>query len=152
MIRTGARPAGIAALGALCLESGIPRYGSDFDENMHALELGLSRAISFTKGCYVGQESVARLKASGRISRNLTPLFIRGSVPLPAGTRLMDSAGSDAGFVTSSIYSPTLKTPIALGYVSPDYVAAGSVLLERNSNTSVVVADSFRAGSLSRHG
>ena len=120
-----------ATADAIRLEAGVPLFHRDMDEETIPLEAGIeSRAISFTKGCYVGQEVVIRVlhRGHGRVARKLVGLRLNGDrVPL-AGAAIR-SADRDVGRVTSSAYSPALKHPIALGYVHRDFVAPGTSLI-----------------------
>ncbi|HEX7251257.1 MAG TPA: hypothetical protein VF376_00155 [Thermoanaerobaculia bacterium] len=115
----------------LRIEAGRPRFGKDADESHLADEVGLNEAISTTKGCYVGQEIVARLRTYGRVKRRLVGFrFPQGMIP--EGTLLrFREAESDSkiewGRVTSAAVSPTVG-PIGLGYAFRD-VPSGGVLV-----------------------
>ena len=112
----------------LRIESGVPRFGRDMDEETIPLEAGIeSRAISFTKGCYVGQEVIIRVlhRGHGRVARKLVGLTIDGSDVPPPGARIT-SGEREIGEVTSSTMSPALERPVALGYVHRDFVEAGT--------------------------
>ena len=129
--RAGASPATAADVEAVRIESGRPRFGIDMDGDTIPLEAGLEdRAISRTKGCYVGQEVIVRVidRGHGRVARRLVGLTFAADEPIPvAGTRIA-AGGRDAGRITSSVWSPSLARPIALGYVHRDYTAAGTPL------------------------
>ena len=88
MIKAGATPVGGIALEWLRIASGIPRYGTDIRERDLAQETGQDRALSFTKGCYVGQEIVERIRSRGAVHRMFTGFLIEGGRP-DAGTELM---------------------------------------------------------------
>ena len=110
------------------IEAGRPRDGVDVDESRTPDEAGLAGAVSATKGCYVGQEIVARMRTYGRVPRRLVGFeFSDGPVP-PAGARLVapGQSGREAGRVTSAIASPR-RGPIGLGYAARD-VAEGETL------------------------
>ena len=110
----GAIPVGEAAVECLRVEHGRPRYGIDLDETVIPQEAGLNeRAVSFTKGCYVGQETVARLYYRGKPNRNLRGLRLSG--PAEPGEELI-FAGRAVGRITSVASSPRFG-PIALGFV-----------------------------------
>jgi folate-binding protein YgfZ len=117
----------------LRIESGIPKYGVDMDETTIVPELGLDGLISYNKGCYVGQEIIARIHFRGHVAKQLTGLVLQaetrpvGSVSLDQ-TELKSSDGKNAGRITSITYSPKLKRTIALGYVRYDYLADGTEL------------------------
>src|SRR5262249_2121769 len=99
------------------VEAGTPLYGADVTENNLAPEVGrTAQAISYTKGCYLGQEPIVRLRDLGHANRELTGLRIDGPEPAPAGAKLWRE-GKEVGQVTSSVYSPALGTAIALAYV-----------------------------------
>src|SRR4029079_6529352 len=112
----------------LRIEAGVPRFGRDMDEETIPLEAGIeSRAISFTKGCYVGQEVIIRVlhRGHGRVARKLVGLTIDGSdVPQP-GPQITSGHRSIVEF-TSVTMSPALQLPIALGYVHSDFVEPGT--------------------------
>ena len=124
----GATPLDESTSEALRIESGVPLFGVDMDGETIPLEAGIeARAISFTKGCYVGQEVVIRVlhRGHGRVARKLVGLSIDGErVPTPgAAIRANDR---ELGEVTSSTWSPALKRPIALAYVHRDFVEPGT--------------------------
>lgn len=108
-------PAGSAeAAEVVRVESGRPRYGVDLDNTVIPQEAGLNeRAVNFEKGCYVGQETVARLFYRGKPNRRL--LGLRSAEPLPAGAEL-ERNGKVVARVTSSVVSPE-HGPIALAFV-----------------------------------
>jgi folate-binding protein YgfZ len=110
------------------VESGVPRFGTDMDEDTIPLEAGIEdRAISLTKGCYVGQEIIIRVlhRGHGRVARRLVGLVVDGgSVPdRGAGIR---AGEREIGSVTSAVRSPAAGAPLALGYVHRDFAAAGT--------------------------
>jgi folate-binding protein YgfZ len=117
-----------AALEAARIEAGYPLFGIDMTDDTIPLEAGIEdRAISMSKGCYVGQEVIIRVlhRGHGRVARKLVNLRIDAVVP-PRGTRLF-AADRDVGFVTSAAASPRLG-PIALAYVHRDFLAPGTTL------------------------
>jgi folate-binding protein YgfZ len=124
----GVRPCGQQALETFRIEAGFPRYGRDLTEDNLPQEVGRDRlAISLTKGCYLGQETVARIDSRGHVNRLLCGLvFAAGQVPVP-GTELR--AGSAAvGEVTSAAFSPARNTAVALGYVRRGHNEPGTTL------------------------
>lgn len=123
----GLRPVGLTALTMLRIEAGIPWYGIDMDENRIVLEVGLDQAISFKKGCYLGQEVVERASARGHINRKLSGLVIQGDELPVSGDKLWHDT-QEVGWVTSVARSPRLGQPIALGYVRRAQLAAGTQL------------------------
>jgi folate-binding protein YgfZ len=120
----GLNPVGMTALEALRLEAGFPKYGVDVDENTIILEAGYKDAISFSKGCYLGQEVVARATHIGRVNKQLARIDLETQEPPPKGTRLK-SEGLDAGFITSAAFSPGLGRVAGLGYANRDFAKAG---------------------------
>jgi folate-binding protein YgfZ len=112
----GAVVASEAALEVLRVEAGIPRFGAELGEHALPAELRLeSRAISFTKGCYTGQEVVARMHSRGRVGHLLVGMVIEGDA-LPAIGAALEAGGSRVGEVTSAAHSPSAGV-IALGFV-----------------------------------
>lgn len=113
---------------AIRIEAGVPVFHRDMDEETIPLEAGIeSRAISLTKGCYVGQEVIVRVlhRGHGRVARRLVGLTIEGESVPPSGSPIR-SADREIGQVTSSVFSPALERPIALGYVHRDFVTPGT--------------------------
>jgi folate-binding protein YgfZ len=104
------------AVEARRIEAGLPRYGVDVTEDHFPFEANLDRAISYTKGCYVGQEVVARAHARGHANKRLVGLRLEGEGAAATGAPVSSEARPDAGVVTSSIVSPDVG-PIALAYV-----------------------------------
>jgi folate-binding protein YgfZ len=120
------------------IESGRPAFGKDMDEDTIPLEAGIEeRAISQTKGCYVGQEIIIRVlhRGHGRVARRLVGLVLDGATPAP-GARIR-SGERDIGFITSSARSPSLERPIALAYVHRDFVEPGTVVSVAGTDTQV---------------
>jgi folate-binding protein YgfZ len=123
---SGARLVSPEAIEIARVEAGYPVFGIDMTDDTIPLEAGIeSRAISLTKGCYVGQEVIIRVlhRGHGRVVRKLVSLRVEGPPP-PRGARLF-AADRDVGFVTSAAASPRLGT-IAMGYLHRDFLAAGT--------------------------
>jgi glycine cleavage system T protein len=121
---------GLEALNTLRIESGTPRFGVDMTEATIPIEANLQSAISYTKGCYVGQEVIARIDARGHVNRQLVGLLL-GDAGLPeAGARIY-SPEREVGWITSATQSPTMQQTIALGYVRRESLAPGTALQVR---------------------
>jgi folate-binding protein YgfZ len=114
----GARMAGDAAVAAARVEAGRPQWGADMDDSTLPQEANLDAlgAISYTKGCYTGQEVVARLHFRGHVNKRLIGLRIEGSAVPPAGTTVTDAEGKEVGDVRSAVLSPRFG-PIALAMI-----------------------------------
>jgi folate-binding protein YgfZ len=115
---------------AVRVESGAPLFGRDMDEETIPLEAGIeARAISFSKGCYVGQEVIIRVlhRGHGRVARKLVGLTVDGDQVPEAGSTIR-SGDREIGHVTSSVASPALKRPIALAYVHRDFLEPGTAV------------------------
>ena len=126
----GAAPAGAEVGEVLRVEAGRPAFLLDMDGDTIPLEAGIEgRAVSFTKGCYPGQEIVIRIvhRGHGRVARRLTGLLIEGS-EVPARDDLLRAGERDVGRVTSAVYSPSLDRPIAIAMVHRDSFEPGSEL------------------------
>lgn len=122
-------PVGLAALDILRVEAGRPQYGIDMDENNLPLEAAIEeRAISYTKGCYIGQETVARMKYRGQANRLLTGLKLQGEAIPPKGARIRKD-DKEVGWITSAIFSPGFKSPLAMGYIHRDYTQPGTLVV-----------------------
>ena len=107
--------ASLEALEILRIEAGIPAFGSELDDTVLPAEAGLLDAVSQTKGCYVGQEVVARMETAGRVSHRLVGLELSGQTLPEAGSPILADA-KRVGEVTSCCRSPAAG-PIALGFV-----------------------------------
>ncbi len=123
------------------IENGRPVFGTDMTEDTIPLEAGIEdRAISLTKGCYVGQEIIVRVlhRGHGRVARRLVGLTLDPGAAVPAHGAAIRSGDREIGTVTSAAMSPALGRPIALGYVHRDFVEAG---------TAVAIADGVPASA-----
>lgn len=116
LVKLGSRPAGMAALDILRMEAGWPWFGVDFDESNLLMEALTPNHVSFTKGCYLGQEVVIRVEHQGHLNKKLSGLLVSGEVAPSAGAGIL-SGDRKVGTVTSAVFSPALKRVIALGYV-----------------------------------
>jgi folate-binding protein YgfZ len=124
----GVTPVGLEALEILRLEAGYPRYGIDVDETTIILEAGYRDAISFNKGCYLGQEVVARATHIGRVNKNLVQLRTDSDRP-PIPKSKLHASGNEVGYITSAAFSPGLKTVVGLGYAQRDFAKEGTRLV-----------------------
>jgi tRNA-modifying protein YgfZ len=119
----------------LRIENGVPKYGVDMDESTVVLETGLDEAVSFTKGCYIGQEIIARIHFRGHVAKRLTGLILdTAEVPLaseivPGTQEITTPDGKNAGRITSLVMSPGTGKLIALALVRYDYLAEGTRLM-----------------------
>lgn len=116
-----ARWAGSEAGEILRVEAGLPRYGVDMDEENILLETGLDQAVSFQKGCYLGQEVIERVHSRGHVNKKLAGLTLDGGTPARRGDRI-SIGDKEIGRVTSSVFSPKVNRVIALGYLQRDYL------------------------------
>jgi folate-binding protein YgfZ len=124
----GAMHCGSAEFAALRIESGMPLCGVDFDEENLPQEVGRDeQAISFTKGCYLGQETVARIDALGHVNQQLVGVRFAGPGIPEAKTELTNN-GASAGRLTSVTFSPQLAAPLAMAMVRRNWTAPGSKL------------------------
>jgi folate-binding protein YgfZ len=134
LVAAGARPVGQDALEVLRVEAGVARYGADVDATNVVLEAGADEAVSYTKGCYVGQEIIARIHWRGHVAKRLTGLLAEdvddagGSLTPGAKIKTKD-ASREIGRVSSVVFSPRLRKRIALGVVKYDFLAAGTEVL-----------------------
>jgi folate-binding protein YgfZ len=139
LVDAGAAPAGAETYDILRVEGGTPIYGRDIDENRFAVEVGRTCAISYTKGCYLGQEPIVMARdRAGHVNRYFRGYKFDG--PTVAGAKLVGSDGKDTGIVTSAVVSPRLG-PIGLGYVRRGGESAGTVLKLEAVGTRATVSD-----------
>jgi folate-binding protein YgfZ len=112
----GLRPVGMAALDLLRVEAGWPWYGVDFDDSHLLMEALTPNHVSFTKGCYLGQEVVIRVEHQGHLNKKLAGLLVSGAI-VPSAKADILSGERKVGTVTSAVFSPAQKRVVALGYV-----------------------------------
>ena len=126
LVKAGAVPVGADVLEMLRIGRGVPRYGADIRERDLPQETGQMRALSFTKGCYLGQEIVERIRSRGAVRREFASFEVHGPLPAP-GTKIQADE-KEVGEITSSAELPmaTGKRQIALGYRRRE--AAGNAL------------------------
>jgi folate-binding protein YgfZ len=124
--KAGATAVGFDALDILRVEAGIPRYGVDVDETNVVLEAVPDDAVSFTKGCYIGQEIIARIHWRGHVAKKLSGLIFDEQGEAKPGDKIRTPDGKEIGRLTSVTRSPHLDRQIALGYVKYDYLAPGT--------------------------
>lgn len=124
----GGGPMGYTALNALRLEQGIPWFSYDFGEKQIPHEAGLENShISYSKGCYTGQEIVERVRSRGQVNRVRAFLKIESSDP-PSGGSPVLSDGQEVGFLTRSAFSPALNSAIAFAYLRREKSTPDSIL------------------------
>ncbi|MFN2499148.1 MAG: aminomethyltransferase family protein [Pyrinomonadaceae bacterium] len=136
--QAGARAVGYDALEILRIEAGVPRYGIDMNDTNVVTETNLDDAVSYTKGCYVGQEIIARIKYRGHVAKKLSGLMFERRVEIHAGAIVSSVDGKEIGRITSLTYSPKLNRGIALAYLKYDYLTPGTELKVGTSEHDIV--------------
>jgi len=131
----GAQPIGEDTFEILRVEAGIARFGQDMDETNVVPETNLDDTVSYTKGCYVGQEIIVRIKHRGHVAKKMTGLRFETDQQIEPGAVIRSTENHEIGRVTSAVISPRLGS-IGLGYVRYEYLAEG---------THVVVGDGIDA-------
>ena len=130
LLKAGARPTGTAALNLFRISRGIPQFGVDIRERDLPQETGQTRALNFTKGCYLGQEIVERIRSRGAVHRLFTAFAVEGTLPEPGAKILAgeNTEEKEVGEITSSAILPLPggDRPVALGYLRRE--AAGKDL------------------------
>lgn len=122
----GLREVGPEAYEAVRVESGHPAWGAELGDEVNPLEAGLASSIHWNKGCYIGQEVIARLDTYQKVQRHLVGLRLPAGSPLPAPRAGVRVDGEPVGWVTSAVLSPALGEPIALAYVKTKHAAEGT--------------------------
>ena len=113
----------------LRIENGVPLYGVDMDETTVVLETGLDEAVSFNKGCYIGQEIIARIHFRGHVAKQLTGLIFEDeNAEINAGDELKSTDEKNAGKITSVTFSPKIGKKIALAFVRYAFLAENTPL------------------------
>jgi folate-binding protein YgfZ len=113
----------------LRIEAGIPLYGIDMDETTIVTETNLDDAVSFSKGCYLGQEIIVRIKHRGHVAKKLAGLVLETTATVALGAKVFSADGPEIGRITSSTVSPRLDRTIALGYVKYDYLTPATQVI-----------------------
>ena len=129
LINAVAQPVSDETFEVLRIEAGIARYGRDMDETTIVTETNLDDAVSYTKGCYVGQEIIVRIKHRGHVAKKITGLRFETDHPIEPGTLIKSDDGTEIGKVTSTAVSPKLGNTIGLGYLRYEYLEAGTNVL-----------------------
>jgi folate-binding protein YgfZ len=131
----GGGACGWQALEAARIEAGIPRFGSDMDETNLPQECGIeSSAISYNKGCYIGQEVLNRIHTMGHVNRHLSGFKLAENLEnLPQRGDKLFFEGREIGFITSALLSRRLRRPIALGFVRRERDQVGGELTLRTA-------------------
>lgn len=123
----------------LRIESATPLFGVDFDENTLPQEAKLFAALNFNKGCFVGQEIVARLQHRGHVGKQLVQLKLPGDVSLSKRDKIYNSGGEEIGWVTSVCYSFKYQSILALGYLRHHFLNLEKVII--GSVTATVISE-----------
>jgi folate-binding protein YgfZ len=133
--QAGGRACGWRALEIARIESGISRFGVDMDESNLASEAGIDeRAISYSKGCYIGQEVIARIRTYGQVAKSLRGLRLADDLKsLPLKGDKLFHGDKEIGYITSATASPALKANVALGYVRREANEIGTELTLRSA-------------------
>jgi folate-binding protein YgfZ len=125
----GGSPIGYRALDMLRLEAGIAWFGTDFDEHHIPQEAGVEAThVSFTKGCYTGQEIVERVRSRGHVNRRLTGVQFSSAEAPQGATEVLAADGTEVGQVTSAAFSPLAGKAIGMAYLRRDYQQPGTKL------------------------
>ena len=132
----GAGWVGERAQNILRVEAGMPRYGVDFSEDNLLLEVGLEDSYSYSKGCYLGQEVVERIRSRGHVNRKLCGLMLDGDRTAAASDAIL-AGDHEIGIITSSVISFELNRPIALGYVYKDFWSPGTKVTVRREGDAI---------------
>lgn len=122
----GATPISERVEEILRIEAGIARYGRDMDESNVVTETNLDDAVSYTKGCYLGQEIIVRIKHRGHVAKKLTGLRFETDQIVEAGSVIKSTDDKDIGRVTSATFSPKLQATVGLGYVRYEHLTPGT--------------------------
>ena len=146
LINAGAEPVSEDTFDALRVEAGIARYGRDMDESNVVVETNLDDAVSYSKGCYIGQEIIVRIKHRGHVAKKLTGLRFDTDEKIESGA-VIKSDDKEIGRVTSAVFSPKLNSTIALGYVRHEYLDSGTTVSTDKNIAATVTELPFVRGS-----
>jgi folate-binding protein YgfZ len=132
------------------MEAGIPLFGRELGPDVNPMQAGLEdRAVDFEKGCYIGQEVIAKIKYLGQVNRGLVGIRIAGNVVPPEGARVMFDK-RETGVITRAIFSPTLEGVIAFAYLHRDAMVPGT-RVEIQFNDGIFEGEVSRLPFFSKH-
>lgn len=138
IVEADVRPAGIAVFHALRIKAGFPIYGIDITEDNLAQEVArTAKAINFKKGCYLGQEPIARIDALGHVNQELRTIKLSHALAPAPGGLVVDKDGKPIGHVTSYAMLPEEHVPIALAYLHRSFLQAGTDVFVKCDDDSV---------------
>ena len=135
----GGRAVGHQAAEICRIEAGIPRYGAEIDDKTLPQETGRLNAISYTKGCYLGQEIVERVRSRGHVNRLLARLEIDSDTPPAQGEKVV-AQGNEAGEITSAAWSPALEKVVALAWMRAECVRAEEGLTVESASARIAAS------------
>jgi aminomethyltransferase len=137
LVDSGATPLSDETVELVRIASGRPRYGQDIRERELPQETEQSQALHFSKGCYVGQEIVERIRSRGSVHRKFSGFRVEGALPQPG--EKIQADGKDVGEVTSVASLPTAhgEKLVALGYVRREFASAGKELMAGSARLSI---------------
>jgi folate-binding protein YgfZ len=137
LLAAGAQPVGAEALELFRVAAGIPRYGQDIRDRELPQETEQMHALNFSKGCYIGQEIVERIRSRGNVHRKLAGFVVQGPAPSP-GTKLIAN-GKEVGEITSTAAVPSANGDrlLALGYIRREVAQPGTILQAGESTAKV---------------
>jgi len=135
-LAAGARLVGSRAHESLRIEAGTPYYAHDVDDTVLLPEIPIEPWVSYTKGCYIGQEVVVRIRDRGHVNRHLRGLVLDGET-LPAHGAAVFAGDTEVGRVTSTAWSFGLERPIALAYVKRQHAEPGEVVSVRAGDCAI---------------
>lgn len=137
LVNAGARPAGSLIYNTLRVRAGLPSVGRELSDQFIPLEVGLWDEVSFSKGCYTGQEIIARMESRNRLAKTLVRLQLSEVVTAPADLYV---EGRSVGQLTSSVTAPD-GAVFALGVIKPDYAEPGQTVTIGPNHVPAQVAD-----------
>ena len=129
LLDAGVLPAGLGARDTLRLEAALPLHGHELGEGISSLQAGLEWVVAWKKDSFLGRDALAKEKETG-VSRRLIGISIAGRRPARDGTVVLDSTGTEIGFVSSGNFSPTLGHCVALAFVKPSTAVGDHVFLD----------------------
>ncbi len=126
---------GMEAYEILRIEEGLPSFPQEINEDRNPWEVRLADSVSMNKGCYLGQEVIARLANYQKVQRHLVGL--RLNQPVEAGLSLLDETGKAIGLLTSVAFAPDAEYPVALGFLKTDWAQPGKTVRVASGDTPV---------------
>jgi len=133
--------AGEKAYNIYRIENGVPSAPNELNDEFNPLEAGLDDLIDFNKGCYIGQEVIARLQTYNKVQKKLVGLKFSDPLEFNNGHFVLEDNGEEVGKLTSYTFSQKMMAPIGLAYIRNSHLSPGTQILIKLSDKKIINAE-----------